>query len=81
MDEGFERELRNMAGAHPLTRLEAIHDLGERLRAELDGWIDAAELAQVRVARTDFKRGTWQEIGKALGVSHTQAQRRFKDRL
>lgn len=86
MDSRVEMELGNLAGPHPLARLRAIHALGEILRAELDEWIERAELEQVRVARRGMgawvtKAATWKEIGQVLGVSHTQAQRRFKDRL
>jgi hypothetical protein len=84
MDEHIERELRNLAGAHPLARLEAIHQLGQVLRAELDAWVDLAELEQVRAARSMARsvRPSWGDIGVALGgLSHTQAIRRFRDRV
>jgi hypothetical protein len=73
------RELGNLANPHPLARLKALHGIGQTLRRVLDDALDAAELEQVRAARS--ARASWREIGKALGVSHTQARRRFHDRL
>ena len=71
----------NLAAAHPLARLKAIHELGRLLREQVDEWVDRAELEQVRAARTMRPQPSWQKIGRALGVSHTQARRRFADRL
>jgi hypothetical protein len=51
------------------------------LRREAEALMDAVELELVRAARSRPTPVTWERIGKALGVSHTQAQRRFKDRL
>ena len=73
------RELGNLSHPHPLARLRALHEIGRALRAELDAAIDEAELAQVRAARS--QRKTWDEIGKALGVTHVQAHRRFAARI
>jgi hypothetical protein len=45
--------------------------------------VDLAELEQVRQARTKPRRTrlSWEEVGRALNVTHTQARRRFADRL
>lgn len=82
MGPGLDILLRNLAAPHPLARLRAIHELGRLLRDLLDEWIDRAELAQVRAARSARSRSSWEEIGRAVGgVSHTHARRRFADRL
>ena len=83
MDIEAQEQLGNLANPDPLARLKAIHQLGDRMRKELDAWIDLAELEQVRQARTRPRqtRPSWEEIGRALGVTHTQARRRFADRL
>jgi hypothetical protein len=75
----LRRALDNLANPHPLARLKAVHEAGQVLREELDAAIDAAEAAQVRAARS--ARASWREVGNALGVSHTQARRRFHGRL
>lgn len=77
----MDADLSNLAHAHPVTRLKATHGIGERLRRELAAWIDAAELEQVRAARRMNPPATWTEIGRALGVTHTQASRRFRNRV
>lgn len=71
----------NLAGANPLTRLKAIHELGQILRDELDAWVDRIELEQVRAARKMRPQPSWEKIGGVLGVSHTQAIRRFAERV
>ena len=73
--------LGNLAGAHPLARLKATHEIGNLLRGDLEEWIDRAELEQVRAARKLRPQPSWGEIGRALGVSHTHARRRFADRV
>jgi hypothetical protein len=55
----LDRELRNLAGAHPLARLKALHGIGLILRQELDSTFDTAELAQVRAARS--ARASWRD--------------------
>ena len=77
----LERELDNLASAHPLARLEAIHEVGVILRTELDTALDAAELAQVRTARKWNPKASWNQVGDALGISHVHARRRFHDRI
>lgn len=71
----------NLASAHPLTRLKAAHELAEVKRKEFEETVDRVELEQVRAARRQPRPASWAEIGRALGVSHTQARRRFAERL
>ena len=75
--------VRNLATAPSLGRLEALHELGQLLRDALDELVDDAELEAVRALRSGSPQGraSWESIGRALGVSHTQAIRRFGDRL
>jgi hypothetical protein len=68
--------LRNLAGAHPLTRLQALHGI----RLMFEAAFDTAELEQVRVARTWRPRPSWEEIGKAWGVTGQAASRKFRKR-
>jgi hypothetical protein len=79
MAEGADRDraLRNLVRAAPLGRLEAWHEL----RKEVEAWLDRAELELVRACRSRLPPDTWDEIGRALEMSHTQAQRKFKHRL
>lgn len=77
----LDRELGNLAHQDALARLRAIHEIGKILAAELHEAILQAEAAQVRVARSRYKPAPWAEIGRAIGVTHTQAQRRYKDRI
>ena len=48
----MDRALRNLAAAHPLARLTAIHEVGRLLRDRLDHAIDLVELEHVRAARS-----------------------------
>jgi hypothetical protein len=66
--------LRNLAGAHPLTRLKALHGI----RLMVEAAFDRAEWEQVRVARTWRPRPSWEEIGRAWGVTGQAAGRKFK---
>jgi hypothetical protein len=78
----IRRQLSNLASPVACARLRAIHELGVFFSTALRELIDAAELEQVRAARRIRpKPATWSEIGLVLGVSHTQAQRRFSGRL
>lgn len=78
---GLYRELRNLANPHPLARLEALHEIGEALRQELDVALFIAELEQVRQARSRNPQPSWREIGAALGITGQYAQRKFQDAL
>lgn len=81
-EQDITREMWQLAAAHPVARLGAIHELGTVLQEQLADWIDEAELKQVKVARRSYRpQATWAEIGRALGVTHTQARRRFADRV
>jgi hypothetical protein len=80
LSKEVQTALSNLAANEPLARLKAIRQLGDALRAALDELVDAAELEQVRAARAR-KGGGWREVGRALGVSQTQAHRRFAARV
>ena len=73
--------IKNLASNAPLARLRALQELGALLRGAFDDLVDAAQLEQVRAARERRAGGDWRSIGDALGVSATQAHRRFAKRL
>ena len=75
--------VQNLATAPSLGRLEALHEPGGLLRGAVEDLVDAAELGAGRALRSRSNEGwaSWETIGRALGVSHTQAIRRFGDCL
>jgi hypothetical protein len=87
----LNRYLGNLAtSGDAVGRLKAVHQVGVVLRQELEAALFEAELAQVRQARSpQVRQGrsrkpkphSWEEIGRAIGVSHVQARRRYIDHL
>ncbi len=64
--------ISNLARAHhPVARLKAIHSL----RADADALLDHLEREAVLAARS--ARATWEEIGRAVGLSASAALRKF----
>jgi hypothetical protein len=79
-DEKLAMALANRAGTpDPVARLKAAHDTGAALQLAAHDWTDLLELEHVRACRRAGK--SWATIGRALGVSHQQAMRRFKHRV
>lgn len=73
--DDFARVLSNTASNVPLTRLRAVHELGEQIRATVDAWVEQAIQEQVTAARG--REASWREVGDALGITGQQAGRRF----
>jgi hypothetical protein len=64
--------LRNLATAtHPLGRLKAIAEL----RRSIEAVLDQMEVASVEQARSSGS--SWQEVGRAVGLTRTAAMRRY----
>lgn len=64
-----------LAAAHPLTRLEGLVEL----RQQAEAFLAAMESELVQQALTlPESEWTWEEVGRALGISGPQANRRYK---
>jgi hypothetical protein len=69
--------VKNAASNRPLVRLRAL----AAVVAAFSEITDQALAEQVKAARAPrgpgAKGASWREVGEALGVSHTEAQRRY----
>ena len=67
----FGMAIMNMLAAHPVAALRGFRDV----RYEVDAFLDAQESYLVARARTSG--ATFDEIGRALGISDSAAHRRY----
>lgn len=74
MGSELERELSNLVrGFGPLARLEAIH----ALHTQIDVALDHLEREAALVAFRSDRKVTWEQVGRAVGLSAAAALRKY----